>query len=65
MKKLFEEVTRLCGDPGFLHSVMKKYHYAEEEYSTIKNMAEQMLPSLRSRRGTVFFGCRHYFGKRN
>lgn len=51
MKKLFEEVTRLCGDPGFLHSVMKKYHYAGEEYSTIKNMAEQMLPCLRSEAG--------------
>ena len=48
---MFEEVTRLCGNPGFLHSVMKKYHYAEEDYSTIKNMAEQMLPCLKSEAG--------------
>lgn len=51
MREMFEEVTRLCGNPGFLHSVMKKYHYAEEDYSTIKNMAEQMLPCLKSEAG--------------
>lgn len=51
MEQLFAEVTELCRDDKFLHSVMKKYHYAEEEYSTIKNMAEQMLPCLKSEAG--------------
>ena len=51
MEQLFAEVTELCRDDKFLHSVMKKYHYAEEAYSTIKNMAEQMLPCLKSEAG--------------
>ena len=46
MQQLFSEITELCRDEQFLHSVMKKYHYDPEEYPTLKQLAEQMLPCL-------------------
>lgn len=51
MQPLFSEITALCRDEQFLHSVMKKYHYDPEEYPNLKQLAEQMLPCLESEAG--------------
>ena len=51
MQQLFSEITALCRDEQFLHSVMKKYHYDPEEYPTLKQLAEQMLPCLETEAG--------------
>ena len=51
MQTLFVEIKNLCRDDAFLHSVMKKYHYAKHDYSTMKSVAEQMLPSLEAEAG--------------
>ncbi len=51
MQPLFSEITALCRDEQFLHSVMKKYHYDPEEYPNLKQLAEQMLPWLESEAG--------------
>ena len=46
MQQLFSEITALCGNGEFLHSVMKKYHYAEDEYPHLKQIAGQMSSCL-------------------
>lgn len=51
MQPLFTEITALCRDEQFLHSVMKKYHYDPEEYSNLKQLAEQMMPCLETEAG--------------
>lgn len=51
MQQLFSEITALCRDEQFLHSVMKKYHYATEEYPTLKQIADQMIPCLETEAG--------------
>lgn len=51
MNKLFEKVTRLCGDPGFLHSVLKKYHYAGEAYPVMQQIAEEMFSCMKTEAG--------------
>ena len=51
MQQLFSEITSLCRDEQFLHSVMKKYHYDPEEYPTLKQLAEQMMPCLETEAG--------------
>lgn len=51
MQPLFSEITALCRDEQFLHSVMKKYHYDPEEYSTLMQLAEQMVPCLETEAG--------------
>ena len=51
MQQLFSEITALCRDEQFLHSVMKKYHYDPEEYPTLKQLAEQMVPGLEKEAG--------------
>lgn len=51
MQQLFSEITALCRDEQFLHSVMKKYHYDPEEYPTLKQLAEQMVPCLETEAG--------------
>ena len=42
MHTLFTEIQKLCGDNEFLHSVMKKYHYTEEDYPVMQRIAERM-----------------------
>ena len=51
MQPLFSEITALCRDEQFLHSVMKKYHYDPEEYSNLKQIAGQMMPCLETEAG--------------
>lgn len=51
MRQLFSEITALCRDEQFLHSVMKKYHYDLEEYPALKQLAEQMKPCLETEAG--------------
>ena len=51
MQPLFSEITALCRDEQFLHSVMKKYHYDPEEYPTLMQLAEQMVPCLETEAG--------------
>lgn len=51
MQTLFTEITALCRDEQFLHSVMKKYHYDQEEYSNLKQLAEKMMPCLETEAG--------------
>lgn len=46
MHKLFTEIPELCRDEKFLHSVMKKYHYNEEEYPVLRRLAEEMYTCL-------------------
>lgn len=46
MYKLFTEIPELCRDEKFLHSVMKKYHYDEEEYPVLRRLAEEMYTCL-------------------
>ena len=79
MQTFFSEITALCRNEQFLHSVMEKYHYDPEEYPNLKRLAGEMIPCLEtesgmagqrnprdfSREGSVFFGCRHYSGKRD
>ena len=38
MQTFFSEITALCRNEQFLHSVMEKYHYDPEEY--IRNYDE-------------------------
>ena len=51
MQPLFSEITALCRDEQFLHSVMKKYHYDPEEYPNLKQIAGQMMPCLETEAG--------------
>ena len=51
MQHLFSEITALCRDEQFLHSVMKKYHYDPEEYPNLQQIAEQMVPCLETEAG--------------
>lgn len=51
MQTLFTEIQKLCRDHAFLHSVMKKYHYAEEEYPVMQQIAEEMLPYIKTEAG--------------
>ena len=51
MQPLFSEITALCRNEQFLHSVMKKYHYDPEEYPNLKQLAEQMVPCLETEAG--------------
>ena len=51
MQPLFSEIMALCREEQFLHSVMKKYHYDPEEYATLKQIAEQMVPRLEAEAG--------------
>ncbi len=57
---------------------MEKYHYDPEEYPNLKRLAGEMIPCLETEagwqdreiqetfpEGSVFFGCRHYSGKRD
>ncbi len=46
MHKLFTEIPELCRDEKFLHSVTKKYHYDEEEYPVLRQLAEEMYTCL-------------------
>ncbi len=61
MQQLFSEVTALCRDEQFLHSVMKKYHYDPEEYPTLKQLAEQMVPCLETEAGWQDRDCEETF----
>ena len=51
MQTFFSEITALCRDEQFLHSVMKKYHYDPEEYPNLKRMAGEMIPCLETEAG--------------
>ena len=51
MQPLFSEITALCRNEQFLHSVMKKYHYDPEEYPNLKQLAEQMVCCLEAEAG--------------
>ena len=51
MQPLFSEITALCRDEQFLHSVMKKYHYSPEEYPNLKRLAGEMVPCLETEAG--------------
>ena len=51
MQPLFSEITALCRDEQFLHSVMKKYHYAEDEYPLLQQLAGQMVSCLEAEAG--------------
>lgn len=51
MQILFPEITELCRDEKFLHSVMKKYHYTEEEYPVMERLAEEMYACLKKDAG--------------
>ena len=51
MQPLFSEITALCRDEQFLHSVMKKYHYNPEEYLNLKRLAGEMVPCLETEAG--------------
>ena len=51
MQTLFSEVTQLCRSEEFLHSVIKKYHYAEDEITTLRQVAEQMQQCIGAKAG--------------
>lgn len=51
MHTLFAEIQKLCGDNEFLHSVMKKYHYTEEDYPVMQRIAEQMRSCMKTGAG--------------
>lgn len=61
MQQLFSEITALCRDEQFLHSVMKKYHYDPEEYPDLKQIAEQMVPCLETEAGWQDRDCEETF----
>ena len=61
MQPLFSEITALCRDEQFLHSVMKKYHYVQEEYFTLKQIAEQMVLCLETDAGWQDEDCEETF----
>lgn len=61
MQPLFSEITALCRDEQFLHSVMKKYHYDPEEYPNLKQMAEQMVVCLEAEAGWQDRDCEETF----
>lgn len=65
MQQLFSEVTELCRDEQFLHSVMKKYHYDPEEYPTLKQLSEQMVPCLETEAGWQDKDCEETFPGRD
>jgi predicted deacylase len=46
MQTFFSEITALCRNEQFLHSVMEKYHYDPEEYPNLKRLAGEMIPCL-------------------
>ena len=50
MQTFFSEITALCRNEQFLHSVMEKYHYDPEEYPNLKRLAGEMIPCLRDGR---------------
>lgn len=47
----FSEITALCRNEQFLHSVMEKYHYDPEEYPNLKRLAGEMIPCLETEAG--------------
>ena len=49
--RLFSEITALCRNEQFLHSVMEKYHYDPEEYPNLKRLAGEMIPCLETEAG--------------
>ena len=51
MQTFFSEITALCRDEQFLHSVMEKYHYSPEEYPNLKRLAGEMIPCLETEAG--------------
>ena len=51
MQTFFSEITALCRNEQFLHSVMEKYHYDPEEYPNLKRLAGEMIPCLEKRDG--------------
>jgi hypothetical protein len=51
MQNFFSEITALCRDEQFLHSVMEKYHYSSEEYPNLKRLAGEMIPCLETEAG--------------
>ena len=51
MQTFFSEITALCRNEQFLHSVMEKYHYDPEEYPNLKRLAGEMIPCLETEAG--------------
>jgi len=51
MQTFFSEITALCRNEQFLHSVMEKYHYDPEEYPNLKRLAGEMIPWRQKRDG--------------
>ena len=51
MQIFFSEITALCRNEQFLHSVMEKYHYDPEEYPNLKRLAGEMIPCLETEAG--------------
>ena len=51
MQNFFSEITALCRDEQFLHSVMEKYHYSPEAYPNLKRLAGEMIPCLETEAG--------------
>ena len=49
--RLFSEITALCRNEQFLHSVMEKYHYDPEEYPNLKSLAGEMILCLETEAG--------------
>ena len=51
MQTFFSEITQLCRSGEFLHSVIQKYHYAEDEITTLRQVAEQMQRCIETEAG--------------
>ena len=49
MQIFFSEITALCRNEQFLHSVMEKYHYDPEEYPNLKRLAGEMIRQIESK----------------
>ncbi len=48
MKKFFDGLLNEFTTPAFLRAVLKKYHYGEEQLQELADVAEKMMPYVRS-----------------